>query len=368
MEEQFKILNKTLSKGSQHVSGDIALLEAMNYTFQRSNGDGNCFYNSVGMLSSDYVKSKQNFDYYKGREYYTQNMIQFKQQSRVRKELTNFLRNIYNIISNIIGKDDFDKYYDNEIIRYILRNGYRNDFGYVSYISDSVGPAYYGTEVELKLSSLLYKQPIVAIASIRGVIGYEVSHWTDYNIDINGENIDFVEYVNSTRNKSNDTYHVLTFLNTKFYPEVYYHNWQNDMPRFRQFLTDHPQTYFLIGGRGHWSYGINESLLQPSGLTVGLEAKDARGARMPARSNSGIAGSSGMYSTVASGFGSVLGALFGRGGSKGDNKINNIITRKNIKNKTHKKKSHIKVKNKKTKKIVKSNNNNKNNKKTRKNT
>jgi hypothetical protein len=142
------------------------------------------------------------------------------------------------------------------------------------------------------------------------------------------------------------------------------------MPRFRQFLTDHPQTYFLIGGRGHWSYGINESLLQPTGLSIGLETTGARRATIPVSSSSGRAGSSGIFSTVASGVGSVLGTLFGRGGSKGDNKINNKVTRKNIKNKTHKKRSNSNINafGKKTKKIVKNTKNNKNNKKTRKNT
>jgi hypothetical protein len=143
------------------------------------------------------------------------------------------------------------------------------------------------------------------------------------------------------------------------------------MEEFQKFLTQHPQTYFLIGGRGHWSYGINEGLLQSTGLSVGLETTGASGASMLARSNSRRVGRNQTgrnQNGLLHGLGSLLGVLFGGGGSKGDNKINNKVTRKNIKNKTHKKQSHIKVKNKKTKKIVKSNNNNKNSKKTRKNT
>jgi hypothetical protein len=299
------------------------------------------------MLSSDYVKSKQNFDYYKGREYYTQNMIQFEQQRRVRKELTTFLKNIYRIIQDVIGTDDFARYYKNEIIRYILRNGYDNNFFYVSYIAKSVDSEYYGTEVELKLSSLLYKQPIVAITGIQGVIGYELCYWDNYDIPI----------------AEGDADNVLNFLSSKFSEHIYLTDDRENMREFQKFLTQHPQTYFLIGGRGHWSYGINERLLPNTRLTVGLEARGASSAPIPVSSNSGR-----NQTGILHGLGSLLGVLFGGGGSKGDNKINNKVTRKNIKNKTHKKQSHIKVKNKKTKKILKSNKNSKNSKKTRKNT
>ena len=386
MQNQFSTLTKTLKETLKEtsgkigapVSGEMALLQAMNYTFQRSNGNGNCFYNSVGMLSSDYVKSKENFQFYHRKSYEQQNRIQFTEQSRVRTELTNFLINVYNIIRVIIGTDEVGRYYDNEIIRYILNNGYRNNFSYVSYIADSVGPAYYGTEVELKLSSLLYKQPIVAITAIRGVIGYELSNWDTYDINIDGGDIDFVEYVSSAGNKSKDA--VLTFLNEKFSLEVYYQGYRDNrgdnMQVFREFLTQHPQTYFLIGGRGHWSYGINEGLLQPRGLTVGIAATGARTGAVEGRS-SGVRGSSGRSNSgFLKGVGDVFGAIFSAGASadkkllgniKNNNKTKKVKDNKNTDkntNKSYKKQSHIKVENKKTKKIVK---NNKNSKKTRKN-
>ena len=355
MTTAFTDLSKSLSI-PQAVSGDRGLLQAINYTFQRSNGDGNCFYNSIGMLSSMYVVSKANFEYYKMQTYQKQNEIQYAQQIRVRRNLTSFFKNIYDIIQVIVGTPKFTQYYSNEIIRYILYNGYYNQFKYVSFERESVTNEYYGTEIELKLSSLLFGQPIVAITGIQGVIGYEVSYWDNYNIPIDGGDVDSV----------------LEFLSSEFSEEIYYIGDSNSMQKFGKFLGDHPKTYFLIGGRGHWSYGINEGLLPSSEQTVGTSVSSPP--TSPRRSSASPSKSSGIFSTVASGVGNVLGAVFRGGGSKGDNKINKKITRKNIKNKTNKKKSNSNLTaiGKKTKKLVKNNNNNKdkknnNSKKTRKN-
>jgi hypothetical protein len=44
--------------------GPKQLLKAVEYVNQRSNCDGNCFYNSIGMLSSDYMVMKEEYDKY----------------------------------------------------------------------------------------------------------------------------------------------------------------------------------------------------------------------------------------------------------------------------------------------------------------
>ena len=43
-------------KGPEGAKGETELLKEVKFVKQRSNEDGNCFYNSVGMLSSEYLK------------------------------------------------------------------------------------------------------------------------------------------------------------------------------------------------------------------------------------------------------------------------------------------------------------------------
>ena len=140
------------------------------------------------MLTSSYVRNKEKFSDYTKLSYDEQNDIQFTEQTRVRKELTRLFVNIYNIIKQILNTDKENIYSKDEIIGYILNNGFNNGFKYVSTIETPIGSRYYGTEIELKLSSLLYERPILTITGIQNISAYELSYWETYNINVESLN------------------------------------------------------------------------------------------------------------------------------------------------------------------------------------
>ena len=152
-----KSLNKRLTEkpvgtrvGEKEPVGPEELLQAVRYVKQRSNCDGNCFYNSIGMLSSNYTVMEEEYNKYLKMSSKDQYKIQFQEQSRVRRELTEFLTKIYKLIQ---GKVDMNtrEYKNSPILKYIIKNGAK-EFKYVRKISISVGDKYYGSDEEIYLS------------------------------------------------------------------------------------------------------------------------------------------------------------------------------------------------------------------------
>ena len=101
--------------------GPKELLKAVNYVNYSTNEDGNCFYNSVGMLSSDYLKTPKMFESYKRMSREEKYETQFKEQIRVRKELSDFMIKIYEIIQSVDKKSEM--YEKSSIIKYIIKYG-----------------------------------------------------------------------------------------------------------------------------------------------------------------------------------------------------------------------------------------------------
>jgi hypothetical protein len=233
--------------------GESGLLKAVNYVQQRSNGDGNCFYNSIGMLSSNHVIVKEMFDEYQSKSISEKYKIQFKEQSRVRTELAEFMLRIYNIIKNV---DKGSRLYKNSsIIKYIVENGDKNNnFKYVRTIKTPVGGRYFGTDSEIYFASLYYRQPIVTVTGISDVSVFNIFYWDHY--DING--VDFIDYIRPGAMGIN-AIEVLHFIENSSQQLLC------GVDDISVFLLYYPSSYFLVGGRGHWSYAVNENLLVDRG-------------------------------------------------------------------------------------------------------
>ena len=183
---------------------------------------------------------------------------------------------------------------DSPIIKYIVTNGDKNNFKYVSTIKTPVGSRYFGTDSEIYFASLYYRQPIVTVTGISDVSVFNIFYWDYY--DING--VVFTEYIRGDADDI-DANEVLNFIENSSQQLLC---GVNDISVF---LLYYPSSYFLVGGRGHWSYAVNKKLLVP-----GSGEEDSEGESE---------GSKG-------------------GGEEGDHKYNPRVTKK-IKNKYHKKSS-----------------------------
>ena len=234
-------------KRADGAKGASELLKAVNYVQQRSNGDGNCFYNSVGMLSSKHVIVEDMFDAYQSKSISHKYKIQFDEQSRVRVDLAEFMIRIYNIIKNVDKKSK--QYMDSPIIKYIVTNGDKNNFKYVSTIKSPIGSRYYGTDSEIYFASLYYKQPIVTVTGISDVSVFNVFYWDDYRIN----DVMFTDYVRGDV-EDIDANEVLNFI------EKSNQQLSCGVDDISVFLLYYPSSYFLVGGTGHWSYAVNENL------------------------------------------------------------------------------------------------------------
>ena len=234
--------------GAKGAKGASELLKAVNYVQQRSNGDGNCFYNSIGMLSSKHVLVEDIFDEYQRKSISHKYRIQFDEQSRVRVDLAEFMIRIYNIIKNVDKKSK--QYMDSPIIKYIVTNGDKNGFKYVSTIKSPIGSRYYGTDSEIYFASLYYKQPIVTVTGISDVSVFNVFYWDDYRIN----DVMFTDYIKGDA-KDIDAKEVLNFIENSS------QQLSCGVDDISVFLLYYPSSYFLVGGTGHWSYAVNKNLL-----------------------------------------------------------------------------------------------------------
>ena len=120
-----------------------------------------------------------------------------------------------------------------------------------------VGEKYYGGDDEIYFASLYYKQPIITVTGISDVTTFNVLRCKNYNID----NTDFITYIN---NSNPDKGKVLKFINDYYTMEFF------DLDNTSNFILKYPKSYFLVGGRGHWSYAVNEKIFDISD-TKGIE-------------------------------------------------------------------------------------------------
>ena len=227
------------------------LLDVINYDFMRSDGNGNCYYNSIGMLTkADFNKQR-----YEAQSIDEQNDIQFREQTRVRRDLTVFARAIYDRIQgfNIESYINANRNRDVLMIRYLLNNG--PHFGIINHISRSVPPRYYGSENEIYFTSLMYETPVVSLPGIEDVTRFDIIWFENYRP--NGQR--FIEYV---RDPATSARMIVDFLATNARRQPC------DIDQTIDFLTDHPTSYIIVGGRGHWSYALPRRIARQAGGTI----------------------------------------------------------------------------------------------------
>jgi nicotinic acid mononucleotide adenylyltransferase len=251
----------TTTTGDVIPVGPKQLLEAVKYVNQRSNCDGNCFYNSIGMLSSKYMVMNELYLQYVKMTLKQKYDVQFAEQTRVRGELTAFLTDIYKLIE---GKVDVTtrEYKNSPILKYIIKNG-KKDFKYVRKISKSVGYKYYGSDEEIYFASLLYSQPIVTVIGVSDNTVFNIFDWNTYSIkDENDVDVLFTDYIKRSEDEigEDEKQRVISFLLEENRQYSYF------TADTSNFLLNHPSSYFLVGGRGHWTYAVNEGLLTDDGV------------------------------------------------------------------------------------------------------
>jgi len=311
-------------KGPDDAKGETKLLTKVKFIKQRSNGDGNCFYNSIGMLSSEYLESIEKFNEYNSESIRKKYEIQFTEQCRVRRRLSTFMREIYEIIKDVDKESNI--YKNSSVIKYIIKNG-KNDFKYVRTERKSVSSKYFGGDEEIYFASLVYRHPIITVIGVSDVTVFNIFYWQRY--DIGG--VDFNQYILQEDKSKIKIESVLRFIDESS------EQISCSVDDISAFMLYYPNSYFLVGGRGHWSYAVNEKLI-PGYSTSGDDS----------------AGSSDTESAVSVG---------------GNNKYNTRFTKK-VKNKCYRKSSAVKgtKKRKMTKKHMKSKEYKKGNKKTIKHT
>ena len=224
------------------------LLDVINYDFMRSDGNGNCYYNSIGMLTMAGFNKQR----YEAQSIDEQNDIQFREQTRVRRDLTEFARAIYDRIQGF----NIDSYLQQNrganvvMIRYLLNNG--PNFGIINHISRSVDARYYGSENEIYFTSLMYERPVVSLPGIEDVTRFDIIWFENYRP--NGQR--FIEYV---RDPATSARMIVDFLamNARRQPQ--------EIGDTIEFLIGHPNSYIIVGGRGHWSYALPRIARQAGG-------------------------------------------------------------------------------------------------------
>jgi hypothetical protein len=170
------------------------------------------------------------------------------------------LTKIYKLIE---GKVDVTtrEYKNSPILKYIMRNGKRN-FKYVRKISKSVGYKYYGSDEEIYFASLLYLQPIITIIGVSDNTVFNIFYWDSYMID----GVKFEDYISQEDDKKINVQGVIEFLIDQNRQYSYL------TAETSKFLLNHPSSYLLVGGRGHWTYAVNKGLLTNESARPGAGA------------------------------------------------------------------------------------------------
>ena len=157
---------------SQEGIGWQRMLETIHYRFMPARGNGNCYYNSIGMLTAtpDVLRG------YEGMSHDQKEAVQQQQQTRVRTQLADFMRAIWNHI--VRSRFDINQYertarsrgaganFQSGInnIRFLLYVASQN-FRPISEIDVGVSPEFHGGETEMAFTSLFFQRPILTITA-----------------------------------------------------------------------------------------------------------------------------------------------------------------------------------------------------------
>ena len=100
----------------------------------------------------------------------------------------------------------------------------------------------------------------MTVTGISHITTFNIFYWTTYMIN----NEHFKDYIKKENVNKID---VVNFLENNNLQESY------DFDKTSAFLLLYPTSYFLVGGRGHWSYAVNTSLLTDDSHNGGANKK-----------------------------------------------------------------------------------------------
>jgi hypothetical protein len=247
---------------SQEGIGWQRILDIIGYQFMRASSDGNCYYNSIGMLTA----SEADLLIYQGISNTTQqNNFQLRQQIRVRTELAGFMGSIY----DSIGKSGFsiNQYERNarsrgaganfqsgiNNIRFLLYVG-SQEFRPISKIGVGVSPEFHGGETEMAFTSLLFQRPILTISvnlpNGDQAGGFDARYFERYAPS--GYN-SFSEFLADPRVTANQ---IVDFIVNQSVTSVLTIEQGREMINRGDTMIPPQPAMILIGGQGHWDYAI----------------------------------------------------------------------------------------------------------------
>ena len=236
------------------------MLDTIHYRFMPARGNGNCYYNSIGMLTA----SEADLEGYQDMIIEQQYVVQQRQQTRVRMQLTDFMRTIF----NSIGAADFKiNEYERSArsrgaganfqsginnIRFLLYLG-SQDFRPISEIDVGVSPEFHGGETEMAFTSLFFQRPILTIAANLPngdqAGSFDARYFERYAPEGYNSLSGFMTTPGVTANQ------IVDFIVSQSVISVLSLEEGSQMIIAGNRRPPHP-AMILVGGQGHWDYAI----------------------------------------------------------------------------------------------------------------
>jgi hypothetical protein len=262
---------------SQEGIGWQRMLETIHYRFMRARGNGNCYYNSIGMLTASQAALRG----YEGMSLDQKEAVQQQQQTRVRTQLANFMEVIYNRIVEL--GFNIDQYERNAIsrgagvnfqsginnIRFLLYVASQN-FRPISEISEGVSPEYHGGETEMAFTSLFFQRPILTVSTNLPngdqAGSFDARYFERYAPQGYNSLSGFLTTPGVTANQ------IVDFIVNEGVISVLSLEQARQIIATGNILRPPQPAMILVGGQGHWDYAIPNP-----GLGAGLGASAKRG-------------------------------------------------------------------------------------------
>jgi nicotinic acid mononucleotide adenylyltransferase/O-acetyl-ADP-ribose deacetylase (regulator of RNase III) len=254
---------------SQEGIGYQRILDIIRYRFMRARGNGNCYYNSIGMLtaSPDVLRG------YEGMSHDQKEAVQQQQQTRVRTQLAEFMRAIWSHIGG--SRFDINQYERNarsrgagvnfqsgiNNIRFLLYVGSQN-FRPISEIDVGVSPEFHGGETEMAFTSLFFHRPILTVSmnlpNGDQAGGFDARYFERYAPPGYNSLSRFMTTPGVTANQ------VVDFIVNQGVISVLSLEQGSQMIIAGNSIIPPQPAMILVGGQGHWDYAIPNPVLGAS--------------------------------------------------------------------------------------------------------
>jgi len=269
---------------SQEGIGYQRILVMIRYQFMRADGNGNCYYNSIGMLTA----SQASLRGYEGMSARQQRAVQLAEQTRVRTQLAEFMRAIYTHIGG--SRFDINQYERNarsrgagvnfqsgiNNIRFLLYVGSQN-FRPISEIDVGVSPEFHGGETEMAFTSLFFQRPILTVSrnlpNGDQAGGFDARYFERYAPPGYNSLSVFMTTPGVTANQ------VVDFIVNQGVISVLSLEQGSQMIIAGNSMIPPQPAMILVGGQGHWDYAIpNPGLgasIPRSGVGLGASVRSS---------------------------------------------------------------------------------------------